>query len=76
MEQQSAEVWAYLNSMCCMELLRTVDVVLKDPDYEKNEYTPLVRDILVKCNVRKIKPTPKQATSIKTHLAYNSRLWY
>jgi hypothetical protein len=37
MEQQSAEVWAYLNSMCCMELLRTVDVVLKDPDYEKNE---------------------------------------
>ena len=74
--KQELEIWRELDSMCCVELLRTIEDVLNNPDYQKNNYTPMIQDIVTKCRVRKLKPSPKQAASIKTHLAYNSGLWY
>jgi len=71
---KKSDVEQQLEYMDQDEMLDILEEVLAHPDYERDDYTQMMHDLLEKGREMKLKYV--QIKAIKTHLNFQSKVWY
>lgn len=69
------DVKAHIEAFDDLELVGCIETILESPEYEKGDFTKMVKDIARKYRIYDC-ITFKQRQVLERHCEVNSKLWY